>query len=65
MRPRCALFQTWPISVHAAVLLGTVGIHPALAQAASAPAQDTAPTARQTIVAVEKNNTPKPAKAAG
>lgn len=44
---------------------GHCGIHPALAQAASAPAQDTAPTARQTIVAVEKNNTPKPAKAAG
>lgn len=65
VRPRGALFQTWPISVHAAVLLGTVGIHPALAQAASAPAQDTVPTARQTIVAVEKNNTPKPAKAAG
>ncbi|GAA3662114.1 hypothetical protein GCM10022398_04390 [Acetobacter lovaniensis] len=61
---RCVLFQSWPISVHAAVLLGTVGIHPALAQTVSVPAQDTAPSARQTIMAVEKKNTPKPVKAA-
>ncbi|OUJ12874.1 hypothetical protein HK26_13460 [Acetobacter okinawensis] len=64
MRPRCALFHSLPILAPAVALLGVVGMPPALAQMVSSSTSAAPQTAGQTIMAVEKNNTPKPARVA-
>lgn len=64
VRSRCALFRNLSVSAPAVVLVGVVITHPALAQVASSSTSAAPQTAGQTIMAVEKKNTLKPAKTA-